>query len=191
MDKVKKFFRTNGYLLGSIALAVVLITMIILIAASAGGVTNTGGNTVNVGSGAITFTKPLATTEVIKDYSDTELMYNSTLKRWEAHKAIDFKANEGELVYAVADGEVKDVYTNNLEGTVVILTHANGLESVYKSLQESTEVKKGDKVVKSQAIGKAGNTAASESSYGAHLHLEMFEEGVAVDPADYIDLGDK
>ena len=128
---------------------------------------------------------------ISKDYSGSELQYNDTLKQWEIHKAIDFKAGDDLDVFAVSNGTVSNVYTNYLEGTVIEITHNNGLTSVYKSLASDVNVKVGDKVSAGQTIGKAGETMAQELNTGAHLHFEMLSNGVKVDPNNYIDLGNK
>lgn len=136
------------------------------------------------------FVLPLKDATVAKDYSATELQYNDTLKQWEIHKAIDFIVEENNSVYAITDGVVSDVFTNYLEGTVVEITHSNGLKSVYKSLAEAS-AKVGDKVSAGQTIGKAGESMAQELNSGAHLHFEMFKNGKKVNPNDYLDLGTK
>lgn len=145
----------------------------------------------NVPVSSTTFVVPIKDATIVKDYSGTELQYNSTLKQWEIHKAIDFKAGEDLQVYAVNNGTVSNVYTNYLEGTVVEITHTNGLVSVYKSLNKDVKVSIGDKVGAGTVIGLAGETMAQESGVGAHLHFEMLKDGKKVNPNNYIDLGNK
>ena len=118
-------------------------------------------------------------------------MYNATLKRWEAHKALDLSATDGANVMAVADGRVTQVYTNYLEGTVVVIEHANNMKSLYSSLNQDVSVKVGDNVKLGDVIGKVGNTANGEHSDGAHLHFEFFRDGVKVNPNEYISFSDK
>ncbi len=139
----------------------------------------------------IEFTLPIKESNILKDYSNSALQYSKTLKQWEAHKAIDFLAEEGTDVYAVLDGKVVEVSYNYLMGNIVKLDVGNGLVVVYKSLSNDVEVENGDTVKKGQVIGHVGNTAKSESGDGAHLHLETWLNGVNVDPNDYLDLGEK
>ncbi len=145
----------------------------------------------NVPVATVTFVVPINNATIAKDYSATELQYNDTLKQWEIHKAIDFVANDDLNVYAVSDGTVSKVYTNYLEGTVVEISHKNGLVSIYKSLTENVSVSVGDKVGGGTVIGNVGETMAQELNSGAHLHFEMQKDGVKVNPNDYIDLGNK
>lgn len=134
---------------------------------------------------------PLKDYTIAKDYSGKELQYNDTLKQWEIHKAIDFIPNGDLTVFAVTDGTVSNIYTNYLEGTVIEITHASGLVSIYKSLAQEVNVSVGDKVKAGQKIGTVGDTMAQELSTGKHLHFEMKLNGTKVDPNDYIDLGVK
>ena len=134
---------------------------------------------------------PMKGATVAKDYSGAELQYNSTLKQWEIHKAIDFLAGDDLNVYSIANGTVSNIYTNYLEGTVIEISHKDGLVSIYKSLTKEVNVSIGDKVNAGSVIGKVGDSMAQEVNTGAHLHFEMTKNGVKVNPNDYIDLGSK
>ena len=138
-----------------------------------------------------TYVVPMQNATIVKDYSGSELQYNDTLKQWEIHKAIDFQASDDLNVYAVADGTVSNVYTNYLEGTVIEISHFDGIVSIYKSLNNEVSVAVGDSVSAGQIIGQVADSMAQESNTGAHLHFEMTVNGVKVDPNDYLSLGDK
>ncbi len=138
-----------------------------------------------------TYVVPMQNATIVKDYSGSELQYNDTLKQWEIHKAIDFQASDDLNVYAVADGTVSNVYTNYLEGTVIEISHSDGIVSIYKSLNNEVSVAVGDSVSAGQIIGQVADSMAQESNTGAHLHFEMTVNGVKVDPNDYLSLGDK
>lgn len=185
---------TYNYLYATlIGLLVVACAVTIALASSAGTKVNSnaniGGNDVPVA--AVSYVVPMRNATIAKDYSATELQYNDTLKQWEIHKAIDFKAGDDLQVYAVSNGTVSKVYSNYLEGTVVEINHANGLVSVYKSLASDVLVKVGDKVSAGEVIGNVSDTMAQELATGAHLHFEIELNGNKVNPNDYIDLGSK
>lgn len=139
----------------------------------------------------ITFVCPVASVNIVKDYSNSALQYSKTLKQWEAHKAIDFLADEGTDVLAVKDGKVIDVSYSYLMGNTVKLDVGNGLVVVYSSLQNDVPVKVGDNLKSGDKVGKVGTTAKSEASDGAHLHLETWLDNVNVDPNIYFDLSNK
>ena len=140
---------------------------------------------------ATTFVVPLKNATVAKDYSASELQYNETLKQWEIHKAIDFLAGDDLNVYATSDGTISKVYTNYLEGTVIEISHKDGIVSVYKSLNKDVKVSVGDKVNAGAVIASVTESMASELNTGAHLHFEMLKNGTKVNPNNYIDLGNK
>lgn len=140
---------------------------------------------------ASTFVLPMKNATIIKDYSGSELQYNETLKQWEIHKAIDFISNEDNNVYAVADGTISNIYTNYLEGTVIEITHKDGIVSVYKSLNNEVSTKIGNKVGAGNVIGSVSESMAQELNVGAHLHFEMFKDGTKINPNNYLDLGIK
>ena len=138
-----------------------------------------------------TYVMPLANATVVKDYSAKELQYNSTLKQWQIHKALDLVSESSTDVLALTDGVVSNIYTNYLEGTVIEITHSNGLGSIYKSLAKDTKVSVGATVSAGQVIGSTSDTMAEELNVGAHLHFEVTSNGVKVDPNQYLSLADK
>ena len=138
----------------------------------------------------ITFQSPMTSASVIQDYSDTNLQYNPTLDRWEAHFYVDLTSDDL-MVYSVLDGKVLSVDYDYLTGYVVKVEHNDGFESVYSSLDENISVKSGDEIKKGSLIGKASNSAASSSSYGDHLEFTLLKEGKKVDPNNYLDLQNK
>lgn len=144
-----------------------------------------------VSADPITFISPIASVNIAKDYSNSALQYSKTLKQWEAHKAIDFLADEGTDVLAVMDGKIVDVSYSYLMGNTVKLDVGNGLVVVYSALQNDDDIKVGNTVKAGDKIGKVGNTAKSEISDGPHLHLETWLNNVNVDPNLYFDLSNK
>ncbi len=138
----------------------------------------------------IVFSLPVESPSVIKWYSDSELMYNETLKQWESHMAIDM-TSENLDVYSVLDGVVTDVTTTYEDGTTITITHENGFVSKYSSLGEETDVTISDEVKKGEKIGTMSQSAADELLSGNHLHFELYKDGQKVDPANYLTLSDK
>lgn len=139
----------------------------------------------------VNFYSPVLNATVAKGYSDSSLVYNSTLKQWEAHKAVTFTTSTSSDVFAVLNGTVKEVYTNYLDGTVIVLQHANNLTSVYGSLDSNVALKVGDTVERGDVIGKTSSTAHSEYELGNHLRFQLLENDVKVDPSSYLNLENK
>lgn len=136
----------------------------------------------------ITFDMPVMNASVLKGYSDTELQYNAVLNVWEIHKAIDFSAEIGTNVLAVYSGTVSSVSKNLLEGTTIEIDHGNGLKTTYGSLDADVNVKVGDVVSKGDVIGKASNSATSETTNQGEVHFEVWKDGNVVDPSSYLNL---
>ena len=97
---------------------------------------------------------------------------------------IDYVKEETFTVVAIADGTVTLVKEDENVGKVVEIEHKNGLMSIYQSLGE-VNVTKGDVVTQGQVIGKSG-TNEMDKELGNHLHFEMYENGISVNPANYL-----
>lgn len=101
-------------------------------------------------------------------------------KRWgKRHDGIDIAADEGDLVYAAAPGEV--IYSGNGlrgYGNVVILRHDEKTTSLYAH-NSALRVRKGDKVAGGDLIATVGSTGRST---GPHVHFEMRRENKALNP---------
>ena len=134
---------------------------------------------------------PVANASIYKGYYGDSLCFNETLNQWETHKAIDFSVATGSKVFAILDGTIKDVYTNILEGTVVVVEHDNDMVSSYGSLDENVLVTKGDKVSRGDEIGSVSTSASCEASAGAHLHFTLMEDGEKIDPSAYLNITSK
>lgn len=98
------------------------------------------------------------------------------------HKGIDFAAARGTPVHATAGGVVVAAgpiaENQGRYGNTVIIDHG-GRRSLYAHL-DSVSVRPGQRVVAGQHIGAVGRSGFAT---GPHLHLEMRQDGQAVDPA--------
>jgi len=100
------------------------------------------------------------------------------------HFAVDVVAKVGTPVKAVADGTVIFSEWTTETGYVVIIKHASNFLSVYK--HNGTLLKnQGDLVKSGEAIASVGSTG--ELTTGPHLHFELWSDGYAVNPVNYID----
>lgn len=187
--EILAFIKRYSYLFVVAVLFVVLSVTLSVVDTNPNDVDN-NDNKQDVGASAITFYSPLLNCSLQKGFSDTNLMYNETLKQWEAHMAIDLTTAGNSNVYAVLDGKVANVYENYLEGKVVVIEHANNLKTIYKSLDSTASLKVGDMVSKGQVIGSTG-LSAGEAHLGNHLHFEVEEDGKKIDPSGYLNLTDK
>ena len=138
---------------------------------------------------ALSFASPV-NGSVSQNYSDTTLVWNSTLGQYEVHLGVDFTGDDLS-VFAAEAGTVGDVVNDVLDGTYVVIDHEDGYQTRYYSLAEDVKGKKGDKVQKGQLLGTMAATRGSESLAGNHLHFEMSKDGVDIDPLTVLVLEEK
>jgi len=99
------------------------------------------------------------------------------------HFGIDIVAPENSAVKSILDGVVVFSDWSVKNGNTISIQHRNNLISVYK--HNSKLLKKvGQFVKKGEAICIIGNTG--ELTSGPHVHFEIWNNGIAIDPAKYI-----
>jgi murein DD-endopeptidase MepM/ murein hydrolase activator NlpD len=101
------------------------------------------------------------------------------------HTGVDLIAPPGTPVVAAAGGMVSTVAHVAEYGNIVEVDHDNGLTTRYAHLLRS-QVKVGDVVMKGQAIAQVGSTGRST---GPHLHFEVREKGIPLNPNKFLSLG--
>lgn len=94
------------------------------------------------------------------------------------HQGVDLKAEQGQLVQAVAQGTVVMARKHAGHGLHVEVEHPGGMKSCYSHLS-TLLVTEGMQVPAKGPVGLAGSTGRST---GPHLHLEIWMEGSPVDP---------
>jgi murein DD-endopeptidase MepM/ murein hydrolase activator NlpD len=99
------------------------------------------------------------------------------------HAGVDYGGGIGLPIKAPAAGVV--VFTGSLtvRGNATIIDHGWGVYTGYWH-QSQIDVKVGDHVTPGQVIGLIGGTGRVT---GAHLHWEVWVNGIQVDPLDWLD----
>ena len=120
--------------------------------------------------------------EVIRGFAGDALVYSKTLDQWTSHDGVDITAPEGSPVLAVADGVVTRCENDTMMGYTLALSHDGGRESVYANLDELPDFAVGESLKAGTELGAVGSTAIAESAEEAHLHFELWEDGVPIDP---------
>ena len=98
------------------------------------------------------------------------------------HKGLDFEADVGDPVLAVADGVVSFAGVRSGYGNVIEIDHGNGYVTRYAH-NSRLEHHVGELIRAGQEIAKAGSTGRST---GAHVHLEVWKDGQVVNPRNFI-----
>lgn len=128
------------------------------------------------------FTWPAPTCRIVTgEFNEGRTGYN--------HKGVDLaKAGgaAGQPVVAAYHGVVtacaNDGGWNGGMGNYVMIDHGSGLKTIYMHCS-AVYVSKGQNVSAGDSIGAVGNTGWS---YGAHLHFQVMQNGVAVSPWNYL-----
>ena len=99
------------------------------------------------------------------------------------HPYIDITAPAGSMVMSVLDGTV--VYTGweEEDGYILAIQHSGDILTIYKH-NEKLLRKAGETVKAGTPVGVLA--ASSSLTKGDHLHFELWYEGVATDPTQYI-----
>ena len=101
----------------------------------------------------------------------------------EEHFGVDIAAAENEAIKAALDGTVIFTGWSTETGYVIQVQHSNNLISIYK--HNSKLMKKMGQYVKAgEVIAIIGNSG--EQTTGTHLHFELWYNGNAIDPQEYI-----
>lgn len=100
------------------------------------------------------------------------------------HKGLDFAVAHGSDVRTAATGKVIFAGVKGGYGNCVIISHGNGLDTLYGHLSQIL-VKTNDNVKVNDVIAKSGNTGRST---GPHLHYEVHKNNTPVNPKLFINL---
>ncbi|MEN6314072.1 MAG: M23 family metallopeptidase [Clostridiaceae bacterium] len=100
------------------------------------------------------------------------------------HKGIDISVKEAGNVNAALEGVVTATGLSREYGAYIEIRHSNSMKTIYANCSslnssEGDNVKRGDIIA---SIGGAGTAA------GSHLHFEVWVDGAAVDPLEYINI---
>lgn len=113
---------------------------------------------------------------------------NAAIGMYYRHSGVDFAADAGAEVYAMADGVVKTVSLSEQLGNLITITHDDGLETTYRFVEPVETLDVGDTVAAGEVIAHVAEAYGTESHDGTHLHFEVTLDGEQEDPANYLDL---
>ena len=100
-------------------------------------------------------------------------------KQRRVHMGIDLAGQHGLHIHATGDGEVKVAERSRFGyGNEILIDHGFGYTSRYAHLQDLL-VKSGDVVRRGQVIGTLGSSGRST---GPHLHYEIAQNNIALNP---------
>jgi len=132
------------------------------------------------------FTSPAVDPTCFTSRYGTRRLYkviNSDIELPGFHSGLDFCGGEGLQIFAPAAGRVVFSAPLTVRGNATIIDHGWGVFSGFWH-QSQTYVNVGDLVEQGQVIGLVGGTGRVT---GAHLHWEIWVNGVQVNPMSWLD----
>ena len=115
-------------------------------------------------------------------YISSYFGYRNGPYNYEHHNGIDIVAPKGTSILASSGGVVTRSEYAPVFGNVVVISHGNGLQTLYCHCSERL-VSVGTKVKQGDVIAKIGSTGQST---GPHLHFAFILNGSYVNPQKYI-----
>ncbi len=110
----------------------------------------------------------------------TKRRWHPILKRWKAHRGVDYAAAKGTPIRATSSGKVAHKGWKGAYGKAIFLQHGKKYTTVYGHLNGYAKgLRKGKRVKQGQIIGYVGSTGRST---GPHLHYELRVNGVHRNP---------
>ncbi|MCF8149904.1 MAG: M23 family metallopeptidase [Sulfuritalea sp.] len=110
----------------------------------------------------------------------TSARFHPVLKKWRAHKGIDYGAPTGTRIKATGDGVVEFAGRMGGYGNAIILRHQSSYTTLYGHLSRiAPGLRKGSRVSQGNIIGFVGATGLAS---GPHLHYEFRVSGVHKNP---------
>ena len=107
--------------------------------------------------------------------------FHPVLKRYRAHRGIDYGAPHGTGVKATASGTVTRAGTWGTYGRMVEVRHTHGIQTRYAHLSSIVAgIRVGARVDQGQVIGRVGSTGLAT---GPHLHYEFIQNGAHRNPS--------
>ncbi|HET9909066.1 MAG TPA: LysM peptidoglycan-binding domain-containing M23 family metallopeptidase, partial [Anaerolineales bacterium] len=131
------------------------------------------------------FTTPSVYTDCFTSRYGTRRLYtviNSDIEIPGFHSGLDFCGGEDLQIFAPAPGKVVFAAPLTVRGNATIIDHGWGVYSGFWH-QSETLVNVGDVVEQGQVIGLVGGTGRVT---GAHLHWEVWVNGVQVNPLEWL-----
>lgn len=130
----------------------------------------------------VPLTSPLPNYEISSPFGNRTDPFTG---RGSFHAGLDLVARYGAIIYAPAPGIISFAGWKSEYGRLIEIDHGNGFVTRYGHLSE-IDVKAGQKVSLKTRIGHLGSTGRST---GAHLHYEVWYNGVVRNPANFLEAG--
>ncbi len=99
------------------------------------------------------------------------------------HMGMDIAGVDGSPIRSPGEGKVIFAGYDSVGGYMVKIDHGDNIVSLLAHMKPLLQVKVGDVVTPGEVVGYQGSTGYST---GSHLHIEIREEEISVDPLKYL-----
>lgn len=124
---------------------------------------------------------PLAYSRISSKFTNKRL--HPILKRYRAHKGVDYAAPTGTPIKTVGDGIITDLGYSKSTGNYIRIRHFNGYTTRYYHMSGFTKgMKRNKRVLQGEKIGYVGATGLAT---GPHLCFGLKKNGKYIDPLNY------
>ena len=101
---------------------------------------------------------------------------------WRFHPGIEISTALNASVLAAMDGQVQQIQSERVQGLIVVLTHGDGWETVYRGLSQ-LRIREGETIKRGQVIGIVGS--GDDSQHG-RLLFEIRQGNTPLEPRMYL-----
>ena len=127
-----------------------------------------------------------ASGSVLINYSMDKTTYFPTLDQYRYNPALIIGGQEGEPIYASAEGLITGIEQSAQTGTMVTMDLGNGYSASYGELKDLS-VAEGQYVNTGDLIGYLSQPTKYYSVEGVNLYFEMEKDGNPVNPMDFME----
>ena len=122
--------------------------------------------------------KPIELSRISSGFTNSR--FHPILRRWRAHRGVDYAADSGTPVQATGSGVVVRRGWGDAYGRLIDIRHPNGFLTRYAHLSRwARGLAVGTRVTQGEVIGYVGMTGLAT---GPHLHYEMHVGSRPIDP---------
>lgn len=125
---------------------------------------------------------PIAPLKILNISSRFGMRNHPVYHKKRFHSGVDYVANYGTPIFAVANATVKFVGWQSGYGNTVILQHDEHRDTVYAHISKFAEIKPEQDIKQGDVIGYVGKTGVTT---GAHLHYEFRYDDEPRNPKEF------